>query len=126
MFSSDRPRGPLARSNRHVTIGRRLLGCIALVAIVIAAATAKWIGAADRSHHGQPLSPFRCHADFPLEAAAPAIADLDRLQTDLVETLRVEPTREPIDLFLFVETKAYIDFVHARYPQVPYRRAPVR
>ncbi len=53
----------------------------------------------------------------------PAIDDLARLQASLVETLHVERTREPIELYLFADKTAYLEFLHARYPQIPYRRS---
>jgi hypothetical protein len=45
------------------------------------------------------------------------------LQSDLVRALEVEPTHEPIELYLFAYPDAYVQYLNSRYPQVPYRRA---
>lgn len=67
--------------------------------------------------------PFHCHADFRLEAYQPLLDDLAYLQSDLTSTLKVAPTREPIELYLFAGEAGYTRYLTARYPQVPYRRA---
>ncbi len=48
-----------------------LLRWTGLAATLLAAATATWLWAADRSRERQPVGPFRVHADFPLDEAAP-------------------------------------------------------
>ncbi len=71
----------------------------------------------------QLAGPFRCHADFRLEPYQPLLDDLAHLQSDLVSTLKVAPTHEPIELYLFADPANYDLYLTTRYPQVPHRRA---
>lgn len=71
----------------------------------------------------RPAGAFHCHADFRLEPYQPLLDDLANLQTDLVHSLAVEPTHEPVELYLFAYQAAYVRYLNSRYPQVPYRRA---
>ena len=42
-----------------------------------------------------------CHADFDLSSHQKLLGETAGLQSDLVETLRLPPAREPIHVFLF-------------------------
>jgi hypothetical protein len=72
---------------------------------------------------GEPPVTFRCHADFQFAAVPELLADLERLQVDLEQTLQIERSHEPIELYLFPDNADYTQFLHDRYPQVPPRRA---
>ena len=72
---------------------------------------------------GEAAGSFHCHADFHLDPYQPLLDDLANLQTDLVHTLGVEPTHEPVELYLFAYQAAYTSYLGQRYPKVPYRRA---
>jgi hypothetical protein len=71
----------------------------------------------------RPAGAFHCHADFRLDSYQPLLDDLANLQTDLVHTLAVEPSHEPVELYLFAYQAAYTSYLGQRYPKVPYRRA---
>jgi hypothetical protein len=67
--------------------------------------------------------PFVCRAEFPLEEVRPLLADLARLQSDLVHMLRVRPASERIEVFLFRNEASYRQYLKRYLPSVPYRRA---
>jgi len=69
------------------------------------------------------VGPFLCHANFKLDAYEPLLADLGRLQNDLVEALGVAPTRETIHVYLFARKATYREYVEQYFPDVPMRRA---
>jgi len=67
---------------------------------------------------------FVCHADFALERKYDDLfVELGQLQNDLTEALSIEPAHEQVELYLFETEFAYRNFLQARLPQVPYRRA---
>lgn len=66
---------------------------------------------------------FQCHADFRLDAYGHLLDELERLQRDLVRTLAVDESREPIHLFLFARRTTYEDYLQLYFPEVPSRRA---
>jgi hypothetical protein len=66
---------------------------------------------------------FLCHADFPLNSYSHLLDELERLQRDLVRTLGVAESREPIHLFLFDQRSTYESYLELYFPQVPPRRA---
>jgi hypothetical protein len=66
---------------------------------------------------------FQCHADFPLDSHPNLLDELARLQRDLVRTLEVGETAEPIHLFLFERRSTYDSYLRLHFPEVPERRA---
>ena len=67
--------------------------------------------------------PFLCHADFPLKAHENLLEELARLQRDLVRTLGIAESREPIHLHLFERKATYDSYLRLHFPEVPSRRA---
>lgn len=67
--------------------------------------------------------PFVVRADFGLRGIEPLLTELQQLQQELVEKLHVPPSSEPIEIYLFQSETAYRDYLQARYPQAPQRRA---
>jgi len=89
----------------------------------LAVASAASMSAAEDWVDQRPAGAFHCHADFRLDPYQPLLDDLANLQTDLVHTLAIAPTHEPIELYLFAYQAAYTSYLGERYPKVPYRRA---
>jgi hypothetical protein len=67
--------------------------------------------------------PFVCRADFSLAGVEDLLADLGRLQEDLVRYLGVRPAAESIEVYLFESQQAYREYLKQYLPEVPYRRA---
>ena len=80
------------------------------------AAAADW---ADQRVSG----PFVCRADFRLDQFDGLFVELAQLQSDLSQMLSVDAAHEPVELYLFQTEHNYRAFLHARLPQVPFRRA---
>jgi hypothetical protein len=89
------------------------------VAIAMAAADASAAGWIDQ----RQLGPFLCRAEFPLNEVEPILDDLARLQSDLIEQLRIRPAREPIEIYLLGDRERYAAYIRRYLPEVPYRRA---
>ncbi|MEX0979423.1 MAG: hypothetical protein WDZ48_11245 [Pirellulales bacterium] len=66
---------------------------------------------------------FLCRADFPLDSYEELFGQLAELQNHLARVLSVEPAREPVELYLFADKRAYHRYLKARMPLVPDRRA---
>lgn len=69
------------------------------------------------------VGPFVCQATFSLEELDPFFAELESLDADLIRTLGIEPSRQPIYVYLFSNAQAHRQYVEQHYPNVPYRRA---
>jgi len=67
--------------------------------------------------------PLLCHADFPLDAQLPLLAELADLQRDLVKVLGAAESRETVHVFLFQAKPTYQAYMQQYFPKVPYRRA---
>ena len=67
--------------------------------------------------------PLLCHADFPLDAHQPLLAELADLQRDLVRVLGAAESRETVHVFLFQAKPTYQAYMQQYFPKVPYRRA---
>jgi hypothetical protein len=99
-------------------IGRMRFGCLILLAVT---SSSSW--AESRWPDDRAAGVFQCHADFPLEPHTNLLEELARLQRDLVRTLGVSESREPIHLFLFEQKLTYESYLQLHYPQVTPRRA---
>ena len=102
--------------------GRSGLRAVLLICTLCTAWRAS-VAAAEDWVDQRPAGSFHCHADFHLDPYQPLLDDLADLQTDLVHTLDVAPTHEPVELYLFADQAAYTAYLNSRYPQAPYRRA---
>lgn len=67
--------------------------------------------------------PFVCRADFALERQERFLNELGALQTELVQTLQIEPAKEPIEVYLFHDEDTYRRYLKRIYPTLPFRRA---
>lgn len=67
--------------------------------------------------------PITCRANFSLDDYEGLFGQLAQLQSDLTRMLSVEPAREPVELSLFADKSAYRNYLQARMPRVPDRRA---
>jgi len=67
--------------------------------------------------------PFILHADFSLEGQRGLVNQMARLQQDLTSTLGVQPTQEPVHLFLFQRRSTYQNYMKEYFAGLPYRRA---
>jgi hypothetical protein len=69
------------------------------------------------------VRPFVCRADFDLEPQRKLLSELAELQTDLVQTLRIAPAKEAIEVYLFHDEATYRRYLKRIYPELPFRRA---
>lgn len=67
--------------------------------------------------------PFVYHADFSLEGHDTLFGEMTQLQRDLIHTLGVGQTREPIHIYLFGQKSTYQRYLKKHFPNVPFRRA---
>lgn len=98
--------------------------CASLTATTLVAAP-QWGAAqtAPRWPDEHRAGAFLCHADFPLGAQRRLLEEMSKLQGDVIEALRIQPTDETIHIFLFRRQATYGDYVSTYFPDVPYRRA---
>jgi hypothetical protein len=96
------------------------IGCCAVLALVAAASpAARATSWPDEYHAGQ----FLCHADFPLAPYRALLDSIPEHQRELWQTLGLQPSREPIHLFLFQRKSTYQTYVKQYFPDVPSRKA---
>ncbi|MEZ6071117.1 MAG: DUF1570 domain-containing protein [Pirellulales bacterium] len=69
------------------------------------------------------IDSFRLRADFAVGAHDTLLDELGGLRRDVSQTLGIETTQQPVDLYLFGDRTAYESFLQRRYPKVPFRRA---
>jgi hypothetical protein len=93
-----------------------------LVAAIVYCLLAAPLRAADWADK-RTSGPFVARADFRLDEYDGLFVELAQLQTDLSQSLGVEPAREAVELYLFQSEHSYRQYLQARLPQVPYRRA---
>jgi hypothetical protein len=63
------------------------------------------------------------HADHPLGASLPLVAELEQLERDMSAALGIQSTREPIHLFLFRDRLSYDRYMSRYFRGAPMRRA---
>lgn len=116
-----------ARRERHACTGTSILPVNAARAVVFSAAAAVAFAAGAAVGQdwidGRQVDPFVCRANYRLDADLPLLLELQKLQQELTELLRVQPARESIELFLFSDRGSYGQHFASRFPGVPYRRA---
>ncbi len=69
------------------------------------------------------LGPFVFRSEFPLGEVQALIGELGSLQADLVQTLRIPPAAERIEVCLFRDKGSYSRFLAEHFRNVTYRRA---
>lgn len=89
--------------------------CAALCCAAAASAE-QWIDRVDRP-------PFYCRADFSLVPHAALLDELDELHHALSAMLGLPAAQEAIQLYLFRDQASYEQYMNARYPRLPARRA---
>ena len=110
-----------ARCPTRPVLRYAVLGCAAL--LVLATAARPRLGLAQQWVDARACGPFVCRAEFPLAGWEAFLTELAQLQGELVRELRIQPPREPIELYLFRDKRNYSRFLKRYYPQVPFRRA---
>lgn len=63
------------------------------------------------------------HSDFELPASHRLLEELRALRQDVLQQTGLEPSAEPVHVYLFDGADEYETFIHARYPSFPDRRA---
>lgn len=116
------------RLRRHSVGGAALWLCLAIVAVIwwaygVGRPTFAGGGDSADSSPAAVASTVRVHADFQFAETAALTADLESLQSDLSQSLRIPRGAGPIEIYIFADSGGYTRFLHQRYPQVPYRRA---
>jgi len=66
---------------------------------------------------------FHCHANFDLTPHKNLLAELSRLEADVLGGLQLGPSRETVHLFLFGNHRTYQQYVKQYFPSAPTRRA---
>ena len=57
------------------------------------------------------FGPFVCRSEFPLAEVRPLLEELGQLQADLMETLRIPPAEERVEVYLFRGKASYKQFL---------------
>lgn len=66
---------------------------------------------------------FVIHSDVPLRPDDPLVRQLSDVQLQLAQTLKLQPQRDPVDVFLFSDETSYRNYLKVRWPTLPVRRA---
>ncbi len=66
---------------------------------------------------------FVCRSEFPLTDVGPLLAELEQLQTDLVQMLGIPRAKEPIELLLFRSKRGYEQYLSENLRGLTRRRA---
>lgn len=69
------------------------------------------------------LAGLVCHADFSLDEQMGLLREIARLHRDIVKDLDLEPSGQPIHIYLFEKAATYRAYVQRWFPSVPQRRA---
>lgn len=72
---------------------------------------------------GRDVAPFVCRANFRLDDDRPLFDELAKLSADLQKQLGIRPSGEAVELYLFGDKGSYRQYLEAKYPGVPLRRA---
>ena len=70
-----------------------------------------------------PVGQLVFHSDFALPADHRLVRELTLERDDVIGTLGLTPSNEPIDVYLFRDAERYQDFLKKNFPNVPSRRA---
>jgi hypothetical protein len=70
-----------------------------------------------------PAGQLVFRSDFELSGRDRLVCELTEERDDVCETLNLPPSDNPITIFLFRDAKTYSEFLAARFPGVPPRRA---
>ena len=62
-------------------------------------------------------------SDFRIDYNHEVIADLKTLRGDVLSVLELEPSEQPVVVYLFENEQQYYDYLKSTWPMLPYRRA---
>ena len=99
------------------------IAIVAAFAVIVVARTGGLCLAADGWADYRVAGPFVCRATFRLDEHVNLFDELAKLQDELVRVLGIEPTTEPVELYLFHDKATYQRFLRRQFPDVPYRQA---
>ena len=103
---------------------------VSLARLVLAVVCLATVGCA--VHHAPPVLPeqhlleagqLEIHSDFKLPKSHRLVAELVAQRRDLANLLGVEPSDEPIHVFLFEQDEDYRQYMSNQHPDFPARRA---
>lgn len=69
------------------------------------------------------IGPYLVHSDFKLDTQDPVFRDLADLPEQIATELDLPPCEAMVQVFLFESAEKYDDYMKARYPRLPKRRA---
>jgi len=73
--------------------------------------------------HTLRVAQFLFLADFKLREDQPIFRELAELQEQVTKELQLPATNRTVQVYLFEEKERYKKFIHAKYPELPERRA---
>lgn len=73
--------------------------------------------------HSYRLAPYVFLADFDIPRNSPVLKDLASLRDQVYKELRLTPSSNIIQVYLFADREKYEKFMEAKYPDLPRRRA---
>lgn len=71
----------------------------------------------------QRIGPFQVHADFSIDRVRPLFHELEALQRDLQQSLRIGPMQEQVDVYLFTQRETYHQYMQQYFPGLGVREA---
>lgn len=75
------------------------------------------------SHDQTQLDQLVVHTDFKLPRRHRLLEELTALRGDISETLKLTPSEEPINVYLFEDDETYQSYMDKHHPEFPHRRA---
>ncbi len=97
-------------------------GFVLTVLVLIACGPGR-VGIAEEWIDGRAVAPFVCRANYKLDDDRHLFDELTRLSGDLQRQLGLRPSGEAVELYLFGDKGSYRQYLEAKYPGVPLRRA---
>lgn len=67
--------------------------------------------------------PFVCRANYELEEQEKLLPELQQLRRDVADSLGLNLSAEPVEVYLFRDKSSYRAYMKERFPSVPLRRA---
>ncbi len=75
------------------------------------------------SRHSVRYDQLLVRSDFRLPAEHPIFNDLNQLQYQLIDTLKLPKPKDPVVVYLFEDAEPYQQYIDATFPDLPKRRA---
>lgn len=117
-------RKPIGSTPRNARRGAGTLLILIVVLTLVAGCSATWT-ATPRLPSNATLvrDQLVIHTDFALPHSHRLVEELVALRTDIARVLGTRLSDEPIHVFLFQRREEYEQFIQARFPELPPRRA---